>query len=247
RVPLVADIHYTPGAALLAAEHVEKVRINPGNYAAKKKFEVRDYSDAEYAEEVERAAGRFRPLVRRLREGGRALRIGTNHGSLADRILNRYGDTPRGMVESALEFLDVCEVENYYDVVFSMKASNAQVAIQAYRLVAARRGRLSVPCRCHRGGRRRGRPDQERDRDRRAARGWARRHDPGVAHRGSGQGGAGGGRARGPRGGGLGTARGAPPPRPPRARRSSTIRTATGAAPRAASGRSAVRTPCAWS
>ncbi len=138
RIPLVADIHYTPGAALLAAEHVEKVRINPGNYADKKKFEVRDYSDAEYAEEVERAAARFRPLVRRLRELGRALRIGTNHGSLADRILNRYGDTPRGMVESALEFLDVCEDENYFDVVFSMKASNAQVAIQAYRLLAAR-------------------------------------------------------------------------------------------------------------
>src|SRR5262245_49600422 len=138
RIPLVADIHYTPGAALIAAEHVEKVRINPGNYADKKKFEIRDYSDAEYAEEVEHAAGRFRPLVRRLRELGRALRIGTNHGSLADRILNRYGDTPRGMVESALEFLDVCEQENYFDVVFSMKASNAQVAIQAYRLLAAR-------------------------------------------------------------------------------------------------------------
>ena len=138
RIPLVADIHYTPGAALIAAEHVEKVRINPGNYADKKKFEVRDYSDAEYAEEVEHAAERFRPLVRRMRELGRALRIGTNHGSLADRILNRYGDTPRGMVESALEFLDVCEDENYYDVVFSMKSSNAQVAIQAYRLLAAR-------------------------------------------------------------------------------------------------------------
>jgi (E)-4-hydroxy-3-methylbut-2-enyl-diphosphate synthase len=138
RIPLVADIHYTPGAALIAAEHVEKVRINPGNYADKKKFEVRDYSDAEYAEEVEHAAVRFRPLVRRLRELGRALRIGTNHGSLADRILNRYGDTPRGMVESALEFLDVCEDEGYFDVVFSMKASNAQVAIQAYRLLAAR-------------------------------------------------------------------------------------------------------------
>ncbi len=138
RVPLVADIHYTPGAALLAAEHVEKVRINPGNYADKKKFEVRDYSDAQYAEEVERVAERFRPLVRRLRELGRALRIGTNHGSLADRILNRYGDTPRGMVESALEFLDVCEDEGYSDIVFSMKASNAQVAIHAYRLLAAR-------------------------------------------------------------------------------------------------------------
>ena len=137
-VPLVADIHYTPGAALIAAEHVEKVRINPGNYADKKKFEVREYTDAQYAEEVARAAERFRPLVRRCRELGRSLRIGTNHGSLADRVMNRYGDTPRGMVESALEFLDVCEDEGFRDVVFSMKASNAQVAIHAYRLLAAR-------------------------------------------------------------------------------------------------------------
>jgi (E)-4-hydroxy-3-methylbut-2-enyl-diphosphate synthase len=138
RVPLVADIHFTPNAALLAAEHVEKVRINPGNYADKKRFEVREYGDAEYREEVERVAERFRPLVRRCRELGRALRIGTNHGSLSDRILNRYGDTPAGMVESALEFLAVCEEEAFRDVVFSMKASNAQVAIQAYRLLAAR-------------------------------------------------------------------------------------------------------------
>jgi (E)-4-hydroxy-3-methylbut-2-enyl-diphosphate synthase len=138
RVPLVADIHFTPNAALIAAEHVEKVRINPGNFADKKRFEVREYSDAQYAQEVERAAERFRPLVRRCRELGRALRIGTNHGSLADRIMNRYGDTPLGMVESALEFLDVCEDEGYRDVIFSMKASNAQVAIQAYRLLAAR-------------------------------------------------------------------------------------------------------------
>ncbi len=138
RAPLVADIHYTPNAALVAAEHVEKVRINPGNFADKKRFEVREYSDAQWAEEVERVAERFRPLVRRCRELGRALRIGTNHGSLADRILNRYGDTPLGMVESALEFLDVCEDEGFRDVVFSMKASNAQVAIQAYRLLAAR-------------------------------------------------------------------------------------------------------------
>jgi (E)-4-hydroxy-3-methylbut-2-enyl-diphosphate synthase len=138
RVPLVADIHFTPSAALVAAEHVEKVRINPGNYADKKRFAVREYSDAEYAEEVERAAERFRPLVRRLRELGRALRIGTNHGSLSDRILNRWGDTPRGMVESALEFLDVCEDEGFHDIVFSMKASNPLVAIQSYRLLAAR-------------------------------------------------------------------------------------------------------------
>jgi (E)-4-hydroxy-3-methylbut-2-enyl-diphosphate synthase len=137
-VPLVADIHYTPNAALEAALHVEKVRVNPGNYADKKRFEVREYSDAQYREEVERVAERFAPLVRRCAELGRVLRIGTNHGSLADRIMNRYGDTPLGMVESALEFLDVCEAEGFHDVVFSMKASNAQVAIQAYRLLAAR-------------------------------------------------------------------------------------------------------------
>jgi (E)-4-hydroxy-3-methylbut-2-enyl-diphosphate synthase len=138
RVPLVADIHFTPNAALEAALHVEKVRVNPGNYADKKRFEAREYTDAEYAEEVERVQARFRPLVRRLKELGRALRIGTNHGSLSDRILNRFGDTPAGMVESALEFLDVCEDEAYLDVVFSMKASNPQVAIHAYRLLAAR-------------------------------------------------------------------------------------------------------------
>ncbi len=137
-VPLVADIHFTPNAALIAADWVEKVRINPGNYADKKKFEVREYDDAEYAAEIERVAERFRPLVRRCRENGVAMRIGTNHGSLSDRILNRYGDTPQGMVESALEFLDVCEDERFFDVVFSMKASNTQVAIQAYRLLAAR-------------------------------------------------------------------------------------------------------------
>jgi len=138
RVPLVADIHFTPNAALIAAEHVEKVRINPGNYADKKKFAVREYDDREYAREIERVADRFRPLVQRCRELGRAMRIGTNHGSLSDRIMNRYGDTPRGMVESALEFLDVCEAEGFRDVIFSMKASNTQVAIQAYRLLAAR-------------------------------------------------------------------------------------------------------------
>ena len=137
-VPLVADIHFTPHAAMVAAQHVEKVRVNPGNFADKKRFEVREYSDAEYQEEIERVAARLRPLVRRCKELGRALRIGTNHGSLSDRILNRFGDTPQGMVESALEFLVVCEEEGLHDVVFSMKASNAQVAIQAYRLLAAR-------------------------------------------------------------------------------------------------------------
>lgn len=138
RVPLVADIHFTPNAALEAAMYVEKVRINPGNYADRKRFEVREYSDAQYAEELERVAQRFRPLLRRCRELGRALRIGANHGSLSDRILNRFGDTPRGMVESALEFLDVCEDEGFRDVIFSMKSSNAQVAIRAYRLLVAR-------------------------------------------------------------------------------------------------------------
>ena len=137
-IPLVADIHFTPNAAMIAAEHVEKVRINPGNFADKKRFAVREYTDAEYAEEIERVAERFLPLVRLCKERGRAIRIGTNHGSLSDRILNRYGDTPAGMVESALEFLDVCEGEGFHDVVFSMKSSNAQVAVQAYRLLSAR-------------------------------------------------------------------------------------------------------------
>ena len=137
-VPLVADIHFTPNAAMIAAGLVEKVRINPGNYADKKKFEIRDYDDSQYEAEIERVHERFRPLVQRCRENGVAMRIGTNHGSLSDRIMNRFGDTAEGMVESALEFLDVCEDENYYDVVFSMKASNTQVAIQAYRLLASR-------------------------------------------------------------------------------------------------------------
>jgi (E)-4-hydroxy-3-methylbut-2-enyl-diphosphate synthase len=150
RAPLVADIHFTPNAALEAALHVEKVRINPGNYADRKRFEQREYDDAEYAAEIERVQERFRPLVKRLKQHGRALRIGTNHGSLSDRILNRFGDTPLGMVESALEFLDVCEDEGFGDVVFSMKASNPQVAIHAYRLLAERLearapGRASYP------------------------------------------------------------------------------------------------------
>ena len=172
-MPLVADIHYTPNAALIAAEHVEKVRINPGNYADKKKFEVREYGDAQYAEEVESVAERFRPLVRRCKELGRAMRIGTNHGSLSDRIMNRYGDTPLGMVESALEFLDVCEDEGYRDIVFSMKASNPRwrsrpTACWPRGSPSAAPGEpsLSVPPRCHRGGRRRGRAHQERDRNR---------------------------------------------------------------------------------
>jgi (E)-4-hydroxy-3-methylbut-2-enyl-diphosphate synthase len=134
-VPLIADIHFTPNAAELAARIVEKVRVNPGNYADKKKFEEIEYTDASYAAEVERIRERFRPLVQICKQYGTAMRIGTNHGSLSDRILSRYGDTPLGMVESALEFLRLCEEENYYDVVLSMKASNTQVMVQAYRLL----------------------------------------------------------------------------------------------------------------
>ena len=133
--PLVADIHFTPNAAEVAATIVEKVRINPGNYADKKKFEVIDYTDQTYQAELERIRERFLPLVRICKERGTAMRIGTNHGSLSDRIMSRYGDTPLGMVESALEFLRICEDENYYNIVISMKSSNTQVMVQAYRLL----------------------------------------------------------------------------------------------------------------
>jgi (E)-4-hydroxy-3-methylbut-2-enyl-diphosphate synthase len=133
--PLVADIHFTPNAAELAARIVEKVRINPGNYADKKKFEVIDYTDASYAEELERIRERFLPLVKICKDNGTAMRIGTNHGSLSDRIMSRYGDTPLGMVESALEFLRICEDEKFFDIVISMKSSNTQVMVQAYRLL----------------------------------------------------------------------------------------------------------------
>jgi (E)-4-hydroxy-3-methylbut-2-enyl-diphosphate synthase len=133
--PLVADIHFTPNAAELAARLVEKVRVNPGNYADKKKFDHIDYTDASYEAELERIRAKFTPLVKICKEYGTAMRIGTNHGSLSDRILSRYGDTPLGMVESALEFLRICEAEGYYDTVISMKASNPQVMVQAYRLL----------------------------------------------------------------------------------------------------------------
>jgi (E)-4-hydroxy-3-methylbut-2-enyl-diphosphate synthase len=133
--PLVADIHFTPNAAELAARIVEKVRINPGNYADKKRFENIDYTDASYQLELERIREKFLPLVKICKEYGTAMRIGTNHGSLSDRILSRYGDTPLGMVESALEFLRICEDENYHNIVISMKASNTQVMVQAYRLL----------------------------------------------------------------------------------------------------------------
>lgn len=135
KTPLIADIHFTPNAAELAARIVEKVRINPGNYIDKKKFQTIEYTDAEYEAEIERIRERFTPLVKICKEYGTAMRIGTNHGSLSDRIMSRYGDTPLGMVESALEFLRICEENNYHNIVLSMKASNPQVMVQAYRLL----------------------------------------------------------------------------------------------------------------
>jgi len=133
--PLVADIHFTPNAAEVAARIVEKVRVNPGNYADKKKFDQIDYTDAEYQGELERIYQKFSPLVKICKEYGTAMRIGTNHGSLSDRIMSRYGDTPQGMVESAMEFMRMCEMLNYYNLVISMKSSNPQVMVQAYRLL----------------------------------------------------------------------------------------------------------------
>lgn len=137
-VPLVADIHFTPQVALKCVEWVEKVRINPGNFADKKKFEIIEYTDKDYNEELERIEEVFTPLVLRAKELGVAMRIGTNHGSLSDRIMNRFGDTPLGMVESALEFIRIAERNSYKDIVVSMKASNPQVMIQAYRMLVSR-------------------------------------------------------------------------------------------------------------
>src|ERR671932_120587 len=133
--PLIADIHFTPNAAEIAARIVEKVRVNPGNYVDKKKFELIEYTDADYAEEIERIRDRFTPLVKICKEYGTAMRIGTNHGSLSDRIMSRYGDTPMGMVESAMEFLRIARDEAYHNIVLSMKSSNPQVMVQAYRLL----------------------------------------------------------------------------------------------------------------
>ena len=135
KTPLVADIHFTPNAAEIAARIVEKVRVNPGNYVDKKKFEQIEYTDAEYAEEIDRIRERFTPLIKICKEYGTAMRIGTNHGSLSDRIMSRYGDTPMGMVESAMEFLRIARNENYHNIVLSMKASNTLVMVQAYRLL----------------------------------------------------------------------------------------------------------------
>ena len=137
-VPIVADIHFTPSVALKVVEYVEKIRINPGNFADKKKFAEKEYSDKEYLLELERISDIFLPLVRRCKQLGVAMRIGTNHGSLSDRIMNRYGDTPMGMVESAMEFIKIAESENYKEIVVSMKASNPQVMVAAYRLLVSR-------------------------------------------------------------------------------------------------------------
>ena len=134
-VPLVADIHFTPNAAEVAAKLIEKVRVNPGNYADKKKFEEIDYTDESYQAELLRIESKFTPLVLLCKEYGTAMRIGTNHGSLSDRILSRYGDTPEGMVESAMEFIRICEKNDYHELVISMKASNTLVMVQAYRLL----------------------------------------------------------------------------------------------------------------
>jgi (E)-4-hydroxy-3-methylbut-2-enyl-diphosphate synthase len=149
--PLVADIHFTPNAAELAARLVEKVRVNPGNYADKKKFETIEYTDSAYVAELERIRERFTPLVKICKEYGTAMRIGTNHGSLSDRILSRYGDTPLGMVESALEFLRIAEENNYYNIVLSMKASNPQIMVQAYRLLISKMKELNMNYPLHLG------------------------------------------------------------------------------------------------
>jgi (E)-4-hydroxy-3-methylbut-2-enyl-diphosphate synthase len=135
KVPLIADIHFTPNAAEIAARIVEKVRVNPGNYIDRKKFQTLEYTDSEYNLEIDKIRERFSPLVKICKEYGTAMRIGTNHGSLSDRIMSQYGDTPLGMVESALEFVRICEDENYYNIVLSMKASNTQIMVEAYRLL----------------------------------------------------------------------------------------------------------------
>ncbi|MEK9144085.1 MAG: (E)-4-hydroxy-3-methylbut-2-enyl-diphosphate synthase, partial [Elusimicrobiota bacterium] len=150
-VPLAADIHFSPPAALEAAEHAEKVRVNPGNFVDGKRFAVKEYTEAQYAAELERIEERFTPLVEKLKRLGRALRLGVNHGSLSDRIMNRYGDTPLGMVESALEFVRICEKNGYRDIILSMKASNPKVMLAAYRLLAARMDSLGMDYPFHLG------------------------------------------------------------------------------------------------
>jgi (E)-4-hydroxy-3-methylbut-2-enyl-diphosphate synthase len=151
KVPLVADIHFTPAAAMKAVEHVEKIRVNPGNFADKKRFAVREYSQAEYDRELARLHETFSPLVRRSKELGVAMRIGTNHGSLSDRIMNRFGDSPEGMVESALEFVRICEDWGYRDLVLSMKASNPAVVLDVYRLLVHRMDAVGMDYPLHLG------------------------------------------------------------------------------------------------
>src|SRR5579859_5603975 len=141
-VPIVADIHFKPEAALEAAKWVEKVRINPGNYADSKKFAIKEYTNEQYTAELRRIEERFTPLVKLCKELGRAMRIGTNHGSLSDRIMNRFGDTPLGMVESALEFARIARKHDYHNFLFSMKSSNPKVMIECYRLLVARLNEL---------------------------------------------------------------------------------------------------------
>src|SRR5258707_4464283 len=137
-VPIVADIHFKPEAAMEAAKWVEMVRINPGNYADSKKFLIKEYTDEQYAAELNRIEEKFTPLVKLCQQLGRAMRIGTNHGSLSDRIMNRFGDTPLGMVESALEFAQIARQHQYHSFVFSMKPSNPKLPIECYRLLVAR-------------------------------------------------------------------------------------------------------------
>ena len=180
-VPIVADIHFKPEAAMEAVKWVEVVRVNPGNYADSKKFAIKEYNDEQYAAELKRIEEKFAPLVIEAKKLKRCLRIGTNHGSLSDRIMNRFGDTPLGMVESALEFARICRQHDFHNFKFSMKSSNPKVMIECYRLLVARLNELgaglelSDSSRRHRSRRRRGWPHQVRHRHRFAAvrRTWA--------------------------------------------------------------------------
>ena len=187
-MPIVADIHFKPEAALEAARWVEMVRVNPGNYADTKKFAVKEYSDAQYAAELARIEEKFTPLVKLCKELGRALRIGANHGSLSDRIMNRFGDTPLGMVESALEFARIARKHDFHNFKFSMKSSNPKVMIECYRLLVARLEQegpdwnYPIHLGVTEAGRRRGRADQERHRHRLAAVRRPGRHDSRLAH-----------------------------------------------------------------
>src|SRR5271156_4635372 len=150
-VPIVADIHFKPEAAMEAAKWVEMIRVNPGNYADSKKFAIKEYTDEQYTAELKRIEEKFVPLVRLCKELGRAMRIGTNHGSLSDRIMNRFGDTPLGMVESALEFLRIAESHDFRQIILSMKASNPKVMIEAYRLLVERMDREDMHYPLHLG------------------------------------------------------------------------------------------------